>query len=384
MRRQQGELGLLALHRLRVRLPAHLDVPERPFAAVPGEVEVVQAEGLLEHRVVALLAQGDHGLAVVVHVVAADLARAVGQAIRVPVGSRPEQDGGAVGGPGRDRHDVGLVDLLAAAPADHHGRDGSGRPGPCLEALDFGVDQQGDVRLVQDRAHGDDVGVGLGVYQARVAITPGTADALAGRPVRLVEQDAAGRVERVVARSGQGVGDLLDPRLVRHRRPRVLLRAVALGGILAVHSVDLVEPLGLGVPRLELVIGQRPGGRDAVGVLELAEIPGPQPVQRGAVELGGAADEVVHLRLERLPVGVVPGVGRDVLAVHEHRAGIPVVHLAGQEIAPFEQQDPLAGRGQRVGQRAAAGAGAHDDHVIVLSHIPILEAHGREGLTRRG
>src|SRR5690242_4730565 len=84
VRRQHGELGLLALHRLRVRLPAHLDVPERPFAAIAGEVEVVQAEGLLEHRVVALLAQGDHGFAVVIHVVAADLARAVGQAIRVP------------------------------------------------------------------------------------------------------------------------------------------------------------------------------------------------------------------------------------------------------------------------------------------------------------
>jgi hypothetical protein len=110
---------------------------------------------------------------------------------------------------------------------------------------------------------------------------------------------------------------------------------VTLGGILAVHSVDLVEPLGLGVPRLELVIGQRPGGRDAVGVLELAEVLGPQPVQRGAVELGGAADKVVHLRLERLPVGVVPGVLRHVLPVHEDGAGIPVVHLAGQEVTPF-------------------------------------------------
>ena len=44
-------------------------------------------------------------------------------------------------------------------------------------------------------------------------------------------------------------------------------------------------------------------------MLDLAEVLGAQPVQRGPVELGGPADEVVHLRLERLAVGVVPGVG---------------------------------------------------------------------------
>ena len=71
---------------------------------------------------------------------------------------------------------------------------------------------------------------------------------------------------------------------------------------------------------------------------------GSQPVQRGAVQLGRAADEVVHLRLERGAVGVVPRVGRDVPAVDEHRVGIPVRHLARQEVAPFEQQDALPRR----------------------------------------
>ena len=43
-------------------------------------------------------------------------------------------------------------------------------------------------------------------------------------------------------------------------------------------------------------------------MVELAEILRSQPVQSGAVELGGAADVVVHLRLEGLAVVVVPGV----------------------------------------------------------------------------
>ena len=47
---------------------------------------------------------------------------------------------------------------------------------------------------------------------------------------------------------------------------------------------------------------------------------------------------------------------------------VPVVHLPRQEVAPLEQQDALARRRERVGQRAAAGAGADDDDVVVLGH----------------
>ena len=65
-------------------------------------------------------------------------------------------------------------------------------------------------------------------------------------------------------------------------------------------AVDLVELLGLGVVGLEHVVADRPRGRDPAVVLELAEVALPQPVQRGAVELRRAADEVVDLGLERL------------------------------------------------------------------------------------
>ena len=150
VRRQLGELGLLALHRLRVGLPAHLDVAERPFAAIAREVEVVQAESLLEHRVVPLLTERYDGLAVVIHVVAADLPRTVGQALRMPVRGRPEQDRGAVRRPGGHRHDVPLVHLVAAAAADHDQGDApSGRI--CLEALRLRVHQQGHAGTTRPR-----------------------------------------------------------------------------------------------------------------------------------------------------------------------------------------------------------------------------------------
>ena len=189
-----------------------------------------------------------------------------------------------------------------------------------------------------------------------IAVAPRAADARALRPVGLVVEDPARRMERVVSRLLQVVGQLLDARFVRHRGPRVLLAPGALGRVLAVVAVDLVEPFGLRVERLEVVVGERPLRRDAVDVLQLAEVLRPQPVQRRAVHLRRAADEVVHLRLERLAVGVVPRLFGDVAAVDEDRRRAPVLHLACEEVAALEQQDALAGVGDRVGQRAAARA----------------------------
>ena len=95
----------------------------------------------------------------------------------------------------------------------------------------------------------------------------------------------------------------------------------------------------------------------------------PQPVERRAVELRRAADEVVDLRLERLALVVVPGVGRDVPVVDEDVVGRPVLRLARQPVASLEQQDPLAGGREVPGERAAARAGADDDHVVVVHRV---------------
>ena len=256
---------------------------------------------------------------------------------------------------------------------DHHpGHGPSGRIG--LELHHFGVDQQGDVRPVQDRTHRDDLGVGLGVHQAGVAVAPGAADTCAASPVGLVEHDPHRRREGMVTTGLEGVGDLLQAGLVADRRPRIRLGPVALGGVLVPVAVHLVQPLGLGVPRLEVVVVERPGRRQPVHVGDLPEVLRSQPVQGGAVELGRPAHEIVDLRLERRPVAVVPGVGRDVLPVDEHRVGIPVVHLSRQKVAPLEEQDPLPGWRQGVGQGSAPGTGPDDDHVVVVSHGSLLRS----------
>jgi hypothetical protein len=172
-------------------------------------------------------------------------------------------------------------------------------------------------------------------------------------------------VEGVVAGGLEVVGELLDPRLVGDRRERIRRTGRWLGRVLAARAMYLVELLGLGVVRLDLVVGDRPGGRDAIVVAKLAEILGAQAVERRSVELGRATDEVVHLWLERLAVGVVPGVGRDVAVLDEHVLGEPVLRLAREPVAALEKQDALARGSELVNQRAAAGSAADHDHVVI-------------------
>src|ERR1017187_600510 len=91
-----------------------------------------------------------------------------------------------------------LVDLVIAVARYFHARDSpASRVRP--ETLYLRVHQQRHVRLVQQGTHSDDLSVGLCVHEARIAVAPGAADALARWPVGLIQQDAARRVERMVA-----------------------------------------------------------------------------------------------------------------------------------------------------------------------------------------
>src|SRR5262249_10628147 len=108
-------------------------------------------------------------------------------------------------------------------------------------------------------------------------------------------------------------------------------------------------------------------------VLELAEVLLAEAIERGAVELRRTAHEVVHLRLERSSLAVVPGVRRHVAVVEEDLLRQPVLRLARQPVASLEQQDPLSRRREVPGERASARAGSDDDDVVALpQYCPII------------
>src|SRR5258708_4098190 len=110
---------------------------------------------------------------------------------------------------------------------------------------------------------------------------------------------------------------------------------------------------------------------------DLPEVLGTQAEQRGAVELGVAPDVVVDLRRELFAVLVVPELGGPVLAFDEDGGGLPVVPFPRKVAAAFQDQDPLAGGSEPVGECAAAGSGADDDDVVVpvVAHVSLLRSH---------
>src|SRR5262249_20302475 len=109
-------------------------------------------------------------------------------------------------------------------------------------------------------------------------------------------------------------------------------------------------------------------------MVEVAEIFFGQPVERRAEQFCGAADEIMHLRLERAAVAVVPALGRDIAVLHEHRRRVPVLRLALEPIAALEDEDALARRREVSRERAAAGAAADDDDVEALIHMRLARA----------
>ena len=178
---------------------------------------------------------------------------------------------------------------------------------------------------------------------------------------------AAGRVERVVARRREVVGELLDARLVRDGRERVRRARGRLGRVLAARAVHLVELLGQRVVRLDLVVARSATParcrRGAAARRSPPRAAGRAPRRRASSRRRRSSGPAAGTACRCV---VVPRVRRDVAVVDEDVLREPVLRLARQPVAALEQQDALARRGEVAGQRAAAGAGADDDHVVAV------------------
>src|SRR3954447_11659898 len=112
-------------------------------------------------------------------------------------------------------------------------------------------------------------------------------------------------------------------------------------------------------------------------MLEVVKILGAQAGERGAEDLGVAADPVMHTRLERLTrFAVDPQFAGLVAVLNENGGRGLVLRLAGEPGAAFEYQDVETAPGQRVSERAAAHARADDDDIGRTGH-PFIEPASR-------
>src|SRR6202023_3194420 len=184
------------------------------------------------------------------------------------------------------------------------------------------------------------------------------------------EQNAQRQWKGVKSFAHEGVMQLLDARFVADRRIGIRLARRRIRRIYAVLAVHAVEVLGLHIVWLEIVVSERPGGRDPAVMPDLAEILPAQPEQRRPVHLGVAADVIMNPGMEGASVAALPGLLRLVFRLNEYRGRIPILPLPRQIIPALQQQDALARRGEPVSQRAPSRAAADNDEIVTVRHAP--------------
>ena len=168
----------------------------------------------------------------------------------------------------------------------------------------------------------------------------------------------------VFPRVGQFFKEFCDTRFVRHGGEGISGIFCRLGGIAAALAVHLVKRLGLGVIGGKVAILQRPFGRDAALVFDSLKVAFAQAKHRTAVDLGVAADIIAGAGTKFLSVLVPPQLCRVVALFLKHLGRIPVLLLARDEAASFQNKDSLSARGKTAGNRASARACANDDEVV--------------------
>ena len=356
-----------------------LNLTEREGIAGIGvfEIEVVGAPGLGVAVVVVLEGEGEEGIGLVVHEVSADLIGAVGETGGVLVGGGLQKDDGGVDGTGAEGEEVRGVDGGGglAGVLDLDGVDrGSGGVGE--QAKDAGVGHQRDVGEMHDLADAVDVGVGLGVDEAGIAVAGVAADALGLVGIGFVAFEAERDGEGVDAEFADVGLDGLHARLIREGGVRVLggveglsgieggAEAAGDGGRGAEIAVDVEEGFGLAVVRLEIGVEDGPSGGDAALVVDDAEVFRTHAKHGRAVDLGLATDEVGLLRMEVFAVFILPDF-LGVIAVLEEDGGGGLVELFLREKgAALKDQDGFASPREMEGEGAAAGSGTDDDGVV--------------------
>ncbi len=289
---------------------------------------------------------------------------------------RAQQKCCRIGRAGRGDEDIALETLQGAGfvLGDDRGDLLAGPVG--FQADRLVARQEGDVGQLRDRFDDDGAGVGLGLQQAGKAAAGRATHAMRGLRIAVIAINTQ--------RQGRGMpADILevllqrgDAGIVEQGRigvGRIVRQVVGIDAALAVHAPQLFSLFVIG---RVVGIGQRPGRRQAVGVLDVLEVALFHAHQGRAIEGGIAADPVIGVGDEGFVVLVEPLFLGAVAVLDEDGVRIPVLRFLRQVLAALQDQDFLAGIGHGIGQRAAAGARSDDDDVVVLAFSTGCIDHG--------
>ena len=158
------------------------------------------------------------GLAVVEHVVAADLIGAIGQTTGMAIIGRHQEQSGAVGRPTTHHHDITAIGELFTIAFHLDGRD-RGSLGVGHQALHLSAGQERDRATgLEGRPNATDLGIPFGMDHAGEAIAVVAAPATAVVHIRFVQHHATGGMKRIQSSRAEIIGELLNPRFVGDRR----------------------------------------------------------------------------------------------------------------------------------------------------------------------
>src|SRR6266480_3954637 len=134
------------------------------------------------------------------------------------------------------------------------------------------IGKQGHIIVSQCRHHAADVRVRFCVNQAGEAVTCVATDARTFLRIFLIQHDAKWSMKWLQPVQRKVVAQLLNARLVADRWVWEWSTAVRLSRVFAHRAMHMINPLRLSIIWLEFVIRDRPGGRSAAVVFDLAKI----------------------------------------------------------------------------------------------------------------
>jgi hypothetical protein len=305
------------------------------------------------------------------------------------VGGRLKKESGGVDGSATDSDYVAKVGGESRWSVDgavmldfDRGDSGAGRI--CNDTRYLCFSEECHVGEVHDLADAVDVGVGFGVNETGVAVAGVAADAFGFDRIGGIALEAERDGERVVAEFLDVVVDGLHAGFAGECRKRIGLGMERFGGIGTAQIIVEIpvggeEFFGASVVRLEVGIGERPGGRDAALVVENTKVFGAKPEEGSAIDFCLAADEVGLLGVERLIVLVEPDVFGVVAIVEEDGGGVPVEFFLREERAALENENALPSLCEMEGESATTSPTSDNDGVILIGHEVLSEIEKRIG-----